>query len=498
MVIAAICTISGASPAAGSQASPPPDLAFMDARVTRAALVELAPEARFVLLTFADPTSAPPWDAHAEIHDYRVATGPAQCQQLYATVAIEREVDRSAVAALVGQSFTVATLAPDAASEWCEVLAGHAALWPGGARFGDRAWQVYAESRRDEILPALQAVRDAFAPGEAAVTTPLDGAVTGALGALDSRAAFGFALTHRLYFFAARHFKWRHDPALFPESSADLLTRPWPDSLPAGSQVELFWQLSPARAQAAVRELATKDARRAGILLMVSPARAEALAVFRGLYEAGTLPAYRPPRDAAHTGVHDDLMQQALAGNVDEREAADLREALALTTTRAALGVTDGLSLARHLAGRPDDDDAGRPFVGMQVRLVGPGDGCCDVRVPLGDATTLDVAVDCDAESFRRTCDRADRHGHLDVVGNVASTRVRTREQDGRPHTFVELELVAATATPVDAAPTSAPTPAEPPAAAPTSNGCGCDLDTPDALTTWLLVGLLALRRRAR
>lgn len=456
-----------------------------------------------MLVALAGSTPAPPWDAHAEIHDYRAAREPGQCDQLYATVEIAagREVDASAVAALVGQSFAVATLDPGSAGEWCEVLAGHGELWPGGARFRDRAWQTHAESRHDEILPALQAVYDVLAPGDAAddaaYAMPLRGAVTDALEALESGAAFRFALTHGLYFFASRHFKWRHDPALFPEVSADLFTRPWPMNVPAGSQVELFWQLSPARAQAAVLELAARDAQRAGVLLMVSPARPEALAAFRSLHEAGTLPAYRPPRDAARTGTHDDLLQRALAGGVAGREADELWEALALTATRASLGVTDGPSLARHLAGRANDDDAGRPFIGMQVHLVGPGDGCCDLRMPLGETATLAVAVDCDAESFRRTCDRVDRHGQLDVVGNVAATHVRTREQDGRPHTLVELELTAATAAPVDAPPPSAPAVPPAPVVAPAPSGCACDLDAPTDLTAWLLVGLLALRRRA-
>lgn len=466
--IAAI-VVAATGVARADQAAPQTPVSAVRGEIARVVDVPLGKAAHVVLVEWTEvaqddpPAQLPSWSV-------LVPFDPKTCARYYAVVADAAawkpgDETRGVFVSADRPGGSGATTLP-----WCPIqLDGQAA--GSLPALGD-----LARAEGDAIVPGLAALYAFFGADQ----TPLDYAMEGAYKELESAEALQLALDHHAYQMAAWNYAWTKNPANF-----ELVDRAvWAATEPDWALLKLYWQLSPTRAAARVREEHAKD-----------PARA--LAVI-GVDKWDELIDLEMELDvpvvlwSANERAKDFLVA-ARARTTDAGRLADIDQQLAAFDRRAKLGVTDARSLAAYLRSHPDDRDL---FTGMRLETAGPSDVGCDLRFP-----QLDVVAACDAESLQRSFQVADGTPVI-VSGTVDSVYVGT---DGR----VEIRLAYAhqvvSAAPAPAIDAGVTPPPEQPRRKPKTprdrdgdGGC-CDAggDGDAGVIAIALVAWIALRRRA-
>jgi hypothetical protein len=488
-------------------------VAVVRGEIGRAAFVELAPQASFVLIELTKLSEGTtPEDASRSGRGSRVPFVPDRCAHVWTMLSTRDPGFEKLAGDLVGKqvdgvsipAHKPGTKAPKR-DTFCRVVDGDAGLLgvpvvrpPDIARVGG--------PRGDAALKPLALARDFFGtPDDLAGYgngSPLDSAIQNALEQNRSPHALIFALERRMYFFADfSHLHWRKNPENFALVENELYERPWLASdfrtqtevkrvpIPDSSLISLFWMTSAKQAVASIRKLYERDPDKAMDILRWSMRRDDASDILVELTE----------RDRARWLPSTLLMasrlgsEHALDFMRKERDAAGelqgvLDARIAELEKRRALGVTDGVSLARYAAAHRSDPMF--LFSGMSLRVVGKHDLCCDIKAPLGGDVELLVDVNCDGDTYKRMCEHEGDglvtvHGLVKSV-SVTGNRVTLKLDDAR----VELggELAPDLGPIVDAAPN-----------APERSGCSCAIERrPPVGSPWLMALALGLARRRR
>ncbi len=490
-------------------------------KVVKATLIELAPEAKFVLVEIGD-LAAGASPAVMPGNSQLVPFDPSGCSRVWTSLSSSDPELRALVEQLRGREVDGIAVPGDARKDshgWCPILAGSEQILRGatpgadaGLRNFDARIKELASKHQDALLPGLGAARDFFGATDDlpsnGTRTPLDGVLETALAEMDTKASLTFALQRRMYFFADFvHRRWRKNPAYFDVIEPELIERSWervgddppPGRVPGGSLTSLFWMTSPSRAVASLRDLYERQPDKVMTLLRSSPPRDE---VFDLLLEltardrARWLP-FALSTLATRGNEHTLAFMKAEGGHVDAAWQRNHDERVALIEGRAASGVKDGHTLARYLwAHRDDGYGYDRRFHDMRVELTGASDGCCEIVAELGGGVKLDAEIDCDAESYTTMC-KVPRGTTITAVGIIKSTFVAARPD----MKYVKLEMgFAAVRSGGELPPTpdQKREPASPEPGGAKGVGCGCHLAARTSCTSlalWIAAAGLALCR---